>query len=102
MNQQLILERAFLFEAHNEKAFHKLRDNQFARLTQGLIHEPFANALDQQAEDQPVRVEVTPAATPVEAIDQALYPVAEAQKTDLLVRLLEEEFMTRMWDVADV
>ncbi len=58
MNQQLILERAFLFEAHNEKAFHKLRDNQFARLTQGLIHEPFANALDQQAEDQPVRVEL--------------------------------------------
>jgi ATP-dependent RNA helicase RhlE len=46
--------------------------------------------------DQPVRVEVTPAATPVEAIDQALYPVAEAQKTDLLVRLLEEEQLDRV------
>jgi ATP-dependent RNA helicase RhlE len=46
--------------------------------------------------DQPVRVEVTPAATPVEAIDQALYPVAEAQKTDLLVRLLEAEQLDRV------
>ena len=46
--------------------------------------------------DQPVRVEVTPAATPVEAIDQALYPVAEAQKTDLLVRLLEESQLDRV------
>ena len=46
--------------------------------------------------DQPVRVEVAPAATPVEGIDQALYPVAEAQKTDLLVRLLEEEKLDRV------
>jgi ATP-dependent RNA helicase RhlE len=46
--------------------------------------------------DHPERVEVTPAATPVEAIDQALYPVAEAQKTDLLVRLLEEAHLDRV------
>jgi len=58
MQRQLILERAFLFEAHNEKAFHKLRDNQFARLTQGLIHEPFSNALDQQPVGSPVRVDL--------------------------------------------
>jgi ATP-dependent RNA helicase RhlE len=44
----------------------------------------------------PVRVEVAPAATPVEAITQAIYPVAEAQKTDLLVRLLEEEHLDRV------
>ncbi len=56
MNEKLILEKSFLFEAHNEKAFEKLRDNQFARLTQGLIQEPFANALDQQPPDRPVRV----------------------------------------------
>jgi ATP-dependent RNA helicase RhlE len=46
--------------------------------------------------DDPARVEVAPAATPIEAIDQALYPVAEAQKTDLLVRLLEETQLDRV------
>lgn len=44
----------------------------------------------------PVRVEVAPSATPVEAITQAVYPVAEIQKTDLLVRLLEEEKLDRV------
>jgi ATP-dependent RNA helicase RhlE len=44
----------------------------------------------------PARVEVAPAATPVEAITQAIYPVAEAQKIDLLVRLLEEEKLDRV------
>jgi ATP-dependent RNA helicase RhlE len=44
----------------------------------------------------PVRIEVAPAATPVDAITQAVYPVAEAQKTDLLVRLLEEEKLDRV------
>ena len=39
----------------------------------------------------PARVEVAPSATPVEAISQAIYPVAEVQKIDLLVRLLEKE-----------
>lgn len=56
MNEKLVLEKDFVFEAHNGKAFEKLRDNQFARLTQGLIQEPFANALDQQPHDHPVRV----------------------------------------------
>jgi ATP-dependent RNA helicase RhlE len=46
--------------------------------------------------DDPVRIEVAPAATPVEAIDQAIYPVAETQKIDLLVRLLEEERLDRV------
>lgn len=44
----------------------------------------------------PARVEVAPSATPVEAIAQSVYPVAEAQKTDLLVRLLEEERLDRV------
>ena len=44
----------------------------------------------------PARVEVAPSATPVEAVTQAVYPVAEVQKTDLLVRLLEEEKLDRV------
>jgi ATP-dependent RNA helicase RhlE len=44
----------------------------------------------------PARVEVAPSATPVEAIAQAVYPVAEIQKTDLLVRLLEKEQLDRV------
>jgi ATP-dependent RNA helicase RhlE len=44
----------------------------------------------------PARVEVAPSATPVEAITQAIYPVAEVQKIDLLVRLLEEEKLDRV------
>ena len=46
--------------------------------------------------DNPVRVEVAPAATTVEGVSQAIYPVAEAQKTDLLVRLLEEKNLDRV------
>jgi ATP-dependent RNA helicase RhlE len=44
----------------------------------------------------PARVEVAPSATTVETVTQALYPVAEAQKIDLLVRLLEEERLDRV------
>ncbi len=46
--------------------------------------------------DNPIRVEVAPAATTVEGVSQAIYPVAEAQKTDLLVRLLEEKNLDRV------
>jgi len=46
--------------------------------------------------DDPVRVEVAPSATPVEAISQAVYPVAELQKPDLLIRLLETEQRDRV------
>ncbi len=46
--------------------------------------------------DNPIRVEVAPAATTVDGVSQAIYPVAEAQKTDLLVRLLEEENLDRV------
>ncbi|MCE5253036.1 MAG: DEAD/DEAH box helicase, partial [Actinomycetia bacterium] len=44
----------------------------------------------------PARVEVAPAATPVETVTQAVYPVAEAQKIDLLIRMLEEEKLDRV------
>jgi ATP-dependent RNA helicase RhlE len=46
--------------------------------------------------DNPTRVEVAPAATTVDGVSQAIYPVAEAQKTDLLVRLLEQEHLDRV------
>ncbi|MGI5939836.1 MAG: DEAD/DEAH box helicase [Thermoleophilia bacterium] len=46
--------------------------------------------------NDPARVEIAPSATPVEAIAQAVYPVAEMQKTDLLVRLLEKEHLDRV------
>ena len=44
----------------------------------------------------PARVEVAPSATTVETVTQAVYPVAEIQKPDLLVRLLEEEKLDRV------
>jgi ATP-dependent RNA helicase RhlE len=44
----------------------------------------------------PARVDVAPSATPIEAITQTVYPVAEPQKIDLLVRLLEEEKSNRV------
>jgi ATP-dependent RNA helicase RhlE len=43
----------------------------------------------------PVRVEVSPSATPVERIGQTLYPVCRTQKTDLLVELLKRRDHTR-------
>jgi ATP-dependent RNA helicase RhlE len=46
--------------------------------------------------NDPARVEVAPSATPIEAITQSIYPVAEAQKTDLLVRLLETDKLDRV------
>ena len=46
--------------------------------------------------DNPARIEVAPSATPVEAVTQAVYPVAETQKTDLLVRLLEKDQLDKV------
>ncbi|HSV91940.1 MAG TPA: DEAD/DEAH box helicase, partial [Desulfobacterales bacterium] len=43
----------------------------------------------------PVRIEVSPPTTPVERIDQSLYPVCRTQKTDLLVDLLKLNRHTR-------
>jgi ATP-dependent RNA helicase RhlE len=37
----------------------------------------------------PVRVDVAPATTPIEAIEQRVYPVSAQQKTQLLVHLIE-------------
>ncbi len=44
----------------------------------------------------PARLEVAPSATPVDAIEQAVYPVNGQQKTDLLVRLLEKHQLDRV------
>ena len=43
----------------------------------------------------PVRVEVTPAATPIEIIDQIVYPIEKSQKQQVLTRLLKEKSVTR-------
>ncbi len=43
----------------------------------------------------PVRVEVSPPTTPVDRIEQSLYPVCRTQKTDLLVKFLERREHTR-------
>ncbi|MDI6844249.1 MAG: DEAD/DEAH box helicase [Anaerosomatales bacterium] len=39
--------------------------------------------------NDPVRVDVAPATTPIEAIEQRVYPVSSQQKTQLLVHLIE-------------
>jgi len=44
----------------------------------------------------PARVEVSPSATTVDTVTQTIYPVAEVQKTDLLVRLLEKHQLDRV------
>ena len=56
MERTLLLERAFIFEADHDKGFRKLRDNQFPRAEQGIVHEPIANALDQQEGDDPIEI----------------------------------------------
>lgn len=53
------------------------------RIVQSTLHEP-------------VRVETAPAATPVENVHQAIYPVNQMQKSDLLVALLEHEHLERV------
>lgn len=46
--------------------------------------------------NNPVRIDVAPSATPIEAIEQSVYPVGSTQKGDLLVRLLEERDLDRV------
>ncbi|MBE3074236.1 MAG: DEAD/DEAH box helicase, partial [Actinobacteria bacterium] len=46
--------------------------------------------------ENPVRIDVAPSATPIEAIDQVVYPVGSQQKGELLVRLLEEKHLDRV------
>ncbi len=46
--------------------------------------------------NDPVRVEVAPSATPVDAVTQSVYPVNGLQKADLLVRLLEKQQLHRV------
>ncbi len=44
----------------------------------------------------PVRVEVAPSATPIELIDQRVYPVGGQQKGQLLVHLINEQNLDRV------
>jgi ATP-dependent RNA helicase RhlE len=43
----------------------------------------------------PVRVEVTPAATPIEIIDQIVYPIEKNKKQQTLTALLQNKMVTR-------
>lgn len=44
----------------------------------------------------PVRIDVAPSATPIEAIDQKVYPVGTQQKAALLVHLIRENDLDRV------
>ncbi len=44
----------------------------------------------------PVRIEVAPATTPIEAIEQRVYPVGTQQKAQLLVHLIRENELDRV------
>ncbi|MCP4577191.1 MAG: ATP-binding protein [Deltaproteobacteria bacterium] len=56
--EECILEREFMFEAHDRKAYEKLRAHQFPRMEQGIVYEPIANAMDQQDPGEPIEVEL--------------------------------------------
>ena len=49
-----------------------------------------ASALARELLNEPVRVNLTPTATPVETINQSVYAVDQHKKTDLLVDLLKD------------
>lgn len=57
MKEELLEEWEFIFGVDHEKGFKKLRDNQFPKISQGLIEEPIANALDQQQSSEPIKIE---------------------------------------------
>lgn len=46
--------------------------------------------------DRPERIEVEPSATPVDAIDQSVYPVSSMQKSELLVELIKQQHLERV------
>lgn len=55
----LIDERDFLFGADDQRAYQKLKNRQFSRIEQGILHEPLANALDEQPDGIPVEIVLT-------------------------------------------
>jgi ATP-dependent RNA helicase RhlE len=46
--------------------------------------------------DDPARIEVTPAATPVEAIAQSIYPVGNKDKADLLLSIVRQHGLKKV------
>jgi ATP-dependent RNA helicase RhlE len=56
---------------------------------------PEIRKLSEQILSHPVRIEVTPVASTVEKIDQAIYHVEKAKKTSLLIHLLQATEVTR-------
>ncbi len=68
---------SLLPEERQNLLFSATMDPQVVRIVESIL-------------DEPVRVEVSPPTRPVDRIEQALYPVARAQKTDLLVKMLRD------------
>ncbi len=56
---------------------------------------PEIRKLSEQILTQPTRIEVTPVASTVDKIDQAVYHVEKRQKTSLLIKLLEDTQVSR-------
>ncbi|MBE0428593.1 MAG: DEAD/DEAH box helicase [Thermoleophilia bacterium] len=46
--------------------------------------------------NNPARIDIAPSATPVEAIEQVVYPVGSRQKSELLAHLLKEKDLDRV------
>ncbi len=70
-------------EKRQNLLFSATMSSDVLRVVQSTLHEP-------------VRVETAPTATPVEKIHQAIYPVNQMQKSDLLVALLKHDHLERV------
>jgi ATP-dependent RNA helicase RhlE len=46
--------------------------------------------------DNPARIDVAPPSTPIEAIEQRIFPVSGTQKSDLLIHMIEEHRLDRV------
>jgi len=46
--------------------------------------------------DNPTRIDVAPPSTPIEAIEQRIFPVSGTQKSDLLIHMIEEHRLDRV------
>jgi len=74
---------ALLPEKRQNLLFSATMSSDVLRVVNSTLHEP-------------VSIEVSPASTPVEKIHQAIYPVNQMQKSDLLVALLEHAHLERV------
>ncbi len=61
MKEKLIMQKEFIFSAHDEKGFEKISNNQFSRAEDGIVREPISNAIDQHRGNKPIEVLFTEA-----------------------------------------